>query len=146
MTTPATRTIRSHLGIAIEAMRLSRWRLRAGWIYVAHRTSRFYRKSFPRSMSSEPQCLQRQENRLHTKDQRVNEGHRIDDLQVDFLQRTDVLRFKLMVMIGIEICNAAAARRNIVEPAFVERFEKNRDRARGAELRHVGQLIGLQDL
>src|SRR5712675_873718 len=97
-------------------------------------------------MSSEHQCLQRQDNRLHTKDQRVNESYRIDDVQIDFLQRTDVLRFKFVVVIGIEICNAAAAWRNIVEHALVERFEKNQDRARGTELRHVGQLIGLQDL
>ena len=76
----------------------------------------------------------------------MNESYRIDDVQIDFLQRTDVLRFKLMVMIGIEICNAAAARRNVVEPALIERFEKNQDRTRGTERRHVGQLIGLQYL
>src|SRR5580704_8748429 len=97
-------------------------------------------------MSAEHQSLQRQENRLHTKDQCVNERYRIDDVQIDFLQRTDVLRFKFMVMIGIEIRNAAAARRNVVEPAFVERFEINQDRARATELRQVGQLIGLQYL
>ena len=37
-------------------------------------------------MSSEHQRLQRQDNRLQTKDQRVNEGYRIDDVQIDKLQ------------------------------------------------------------
>ena len=46
-------------------------------------------------MSSEHQRLQRQDDRLQTKDQRVNEGYRIDDVQIDLLQRTDVLDFKL---------------------------------------------------
>ena len=35
------------------------------------------------------QRLQRQNNCLQTKDQRVNESHRIDDVQIDLLQRTD---------------------------------------------------------
>jgi hypothetical protein len=39
----------------------------------------------------EDQRLQRQDNRLHTKDQRVNEGDRIDDVQIDLLQPSDVL-------------------------------------------------------
>ena len=53
----------------------------------------------PRSMSSENQRLQRQDDRLQTKDQRVNEGYRIDEVQIDLLERTDVLRFKFVVVI-----------------------------------------------
>ena len=50
------------------------------------------------------------------------------------------------MVIGIDICNAAAAWRNIVEPAFVERFEKNQDSAGGADLLHVGQQVAAGNL
>ena len=49
--------------------------------------------------SRKHQRLQRQDDRLHTKDQRVHEGHRIDDMQIDLLQRTDILRFEQFVVL-----------------------------------------------
>ena len=62
------------------------------WIKQAMRASR-------RSMSSEHQRLQRQDNRLQTKDQRVNEGYRIDDVQIDKIQRADILRLKQLMVV-----------------------------------------------
>ena len=54
---------------------------------------------FPRSVPPKYQRLQRQDNRLHTKDQRVNEGHRIDHVQIDKLQRADILRLKQLMVV-----------------------------------------------
>jgi hypothetical protein len=50
----------------------------------------------------------------------VNERHCIDDVQIDLLQRTDVLRFKFVMVIGIDICDAAASGRDAIQPTRVE--------------------------
>jgi hypothetical protein len=49
--------------------------------------------------SPKHQRLQRQENRLHAKDQRVNEGYSIDDVQIDKLQRADILGLKQLMVV-----------------------------------------------
>ena len=65
-----------------------------------HRSHRcFFVKSIYRSVSSEHQRLQRQENRLHTKNQRVNKGHRIDHVEIDKLQRAYILRLQQFMVV-----------------------------------------------
>ena len=54
---------------------------------------------FPRSVPPKYQRLQWQNDCLQTKDQRVNEGYRIDDVQIDKLQRADILRLKQLMVV-----------------------------------------------
>ena len=56
-------------------------------------------------MSPEHQRLQRQDNRLQTKDQRVNEGCRIDHVQIELFNVP--ISFDLsLIVVRIEICDA----------------------------------------
>src|ERR1700733_2881048 len=98
------------------------------------------RKSFYRSMSSEHQRLQRQDDRLQTKDQCVNESNGIDDVQIDLLQPTDTFGRKFIVVIGINICDAAASRRHAVQSTLIERIEPCQNGAGRANLLHLGEL------
>jgi hypothetical protein len=66
----------------------------------------------------EHQGFQWQNDCLQTKDQRVNESHRINDVQIQLLQRTKALRFRLFVVIGIDISHLAPQRRGSLMDQF----------------------------
>ena len=71
----------------------------------------------------------------------MNESHCIDDVQIKFLQKTEVFRFKLIVVIGVDVCYAATSRWDVVQSAVIERLQKRQYCAGRADLLHLSEQV-----
>src|SRR6476661_5492235 len=82
------------------------------------------------SVPAEHQRLEGKQQRLETQEYRVHEADGIDGVKNHTLRGAGVLVVNLLVAAGIGVGDAAAAGRDVVDPAFVERLEKNQKGAR----------------
>src|SRR3954451_5368233 len=83
--------------------------------------------AIPSMTAAKYKCLQWQDDRVKTKDERVDQSDCVDRMQIQPIRRTQTLVFQPLVVACIEVRKAVATRRYAVQPAFVERFEDNKD-------------------
>src|SRR6266436_5065190 len=95
----------------------------------------------PLSMTAEYQCLDRQEQCLDAQQQRMHQSDAVDDMQDDFPARAGLLRNDFLVVAGIGVDDAAAARSHTFETALIERLQKYKDGARSGDILRIDQLL-----
>src|SRR3954453_2730379 len=77
-----------------------------------------------RSVAAEHERLERQQQRLDPKEQRVYEAERIDGVKSDAAQRARILGNNNVVIVGIRVGDATASRSHTLESTLIERFKK----------------------
>ena len=82
------------------------------------------------SVPGKHQGLDRQQQRLDAQDHGVNERHGVDHVQREPSARADVLRLQQLVIVAVGVGDAAAAGRNVLQSALVERLQEDQDGAR----------------
>src|SRR5262245_40378632 len=100
----------------------------------------------PLSMSAEHQRLERKHQCLQPEDQRVHEAEGVDCMKHYGAERACVLRDDDVMIVGIGIGDAAAARCYAVKAAFEERLEKDQERAGSCHLLSLDQLLSAPEL
>ena len=84
--------------------------------------------------------------RLQPQDQGVHQPEGIHDVKSDAPHGAGVFRGDHVVVVGIGVGDAAAARRDAVQPACVERLEIHQERAGPRHLLRVDQLLAAAEL
>ena len=97
-------------------------------------------------MPAEDEGLEGEQQRLHPQNDRVHESESVDSMKSEPPDRARTRRDNFVVIVGIGVGDAAAARRDPVEAAFVERFESGYERARPRHLLRVEQLLAASEL
>src|SRR4029078_3450707 len=79
-------------------------------------------------VSAEHQSLERKHQRLQPPDQRMHQRQSVHRVKRKGLQRTGVFGDDRIVIIGVRVGDAAAARRHVVKGAFEKRFQTQQKR------------------
>src|SRR5207249_5114587 len=98
------------------------------------------------SVTAQHQCLDRQEQRLDPKQQRMHQSDAIDDVQHDALTGAGVLCRNRFVVAGVGVDDAATACRHPFQTAFVERLQMDKDSSRTCNILGFDQLFATAKL
>ena len=97
------------------------------------------------SVPAEHQGLERKQQRLQPQDQRMHKREGVNAVKHGRPQRASVFCDDGVVVVGIGVGNAAAARGHAIEPAFEERLE-HEERAGPRHLLQIDQLLAAAEL
>ena len=87
------------------------------------------------------ESLNRKQQRLDAQDQCMHEADGVDRMKGEAVHFAEISRFDQVVVAGVGIGDAATAGRHPVQPALVERLEKDKDRSRLPDLLCLDQLL-----
>src|SRR5215510_15846818 len=111
--------------------------LLVGWITTAGQLA---------SVSAKHERLERKHQRLQPQNQGMYECERINNMKHRAFEGAGVFCNDRVMVVGIGIGDAAAAGRNIVEPALIERLEKGEQGARTCHVLRIDQLLAAAKL
>src|SRR6185295_100313 len=98
------------------------------------------------SVSCEHQGLDRQQQRLDAKEHGVHDSDCVDRMKSDAPKEAYILRGQKFMVAGVSVRDASAARRHVIESAFVERLEKGEDCSWARHRLGVDQLLAATEL
>src|SRR5689334_17152490 len=98
------------------------------------------------SVPAEHESLERKHERLQPQNQGMHEAKRINNVKNHAFESAGVFGNDRVMVIRVGIGDAAAAGRQIVNSAFVERLEKSEKGARPRHLLQVDQLLAATKL
>src|SRR3954447_15108323 len=101
---------------------------------------------YPPSVAAQDQCLDRQQQRLNPQQQRVHETDAVDHVQPNRPGGTGLLGGYLVVIAGIGVDDAAAARGHAIETVLVERLHESEQRARPRDILRLEELFAGSEL
>ena len=97
-------------------------------------------------MSAEHEVLERIHESLEPQNQGVHERERIDYMKSCTIQGASLFCRDFLVIVGVGVCDAAAARRHTIEPAFVEWLKFSENCARPRDLLRLEQSLAAEEL
>src|SRR5215470_6582632 len=100
----------------------------------------------PLSMSTEHERLEGKHQCLQAENQGMHEAEGVNCMKHDGAEGACVLRDDDVMIVGICIGYAAAARCYAIKAAFEERLEKDQERARSCHLLSLDQLFSAPEL
>lgn len=95
----------------------------------------------PGSVSGENQGLEGKDERLQPQDQGMHQRDRVDHMQEQPAPGANVGIGEEIVVVGVGVGDAQASRRDIREPALVQRLEEDSQRARSSRLLRIDQNV-----
>src|SRR5687767_1847970 len=98
------------------------------------------------SMSAEHEVLERIHECLEPKNQGVHECKRIYYMKSSTLQGASLFCRDFVVVVGVGVCEAAAASCHTIEPTFVERLKSHKKGAGPRDLLRFEQLLAAAEL
>ena len=96
--------------------------------------------------ASQNQGADRQQQRLKPEDRSMNKSHRVDGVECKPVNRAEILSLQRVVIAGVGIGDAVAARRKPVKLPSDEGYKVGGDGAGLSRLHRIDQLVRRSDL